>query len=209
VRENGAKNAIAAGCKLLTKRRRADTIHKVAWKRAMVLCAPAGRDAPISSAAKAVEIMRIRVADAVRQTGEPFSFEARERFSAQVYGERTISFAEPVSVSGTYVYDGKAFTVSAAASAVVDTACARCAKPFAERIAFSFSERFVKGEDEASDDETYPYMGDELLLDKAVLDNLFLELPIASVCRADCKGLCPVCGADRNVTDCDCTIQEA
>ena len=153
--------------------------------------------------------MRIRVANAIRQTGDLFSFETAELFSDQVYGERNISFTEPVTVSGTYVYDGKAFTVSGKAEASILTECARCTKPFAERIAFSFSERFVKGEDEASDDETYPYSGDELLLDKAVLDNLFLEIPIASICREDCKGLCPVCGADRNTTTCDCTIEEA
>ena len=153
--------------------------------------------------------MRIRVANAIRQTGESFSFEATEQFPDQVYGERAFSFAEPVTLSGTHVDDGKAFTVSGKVTALVNTECARCTKLFAERIAFSFSERFVKGEDEASDDETYPYSGEELLLDKAVLDNLFLELPIASVCREDCKGLCPVCGVDRNTTTCDCTIEEA
>ena len=153
--------------------------------------------------------MRIRVANAIRQTGDSFSFQAEELFTDQVFGERIITFSEPVSVNGTYVYDGKAFSVSGKALAPVNTVCARCTKPFAERIAFSFSERFVKGTDDASDDETYPYSGDELVLDKAVLDNLFLELPIASVCREDCKGLCPVCGADRNVTNCDCTTEEA
>lgn len=153
--------------------------------------------------------MRIRVANAIRQTGDTFSFEASEKFSDQVYGEREISFTEPVTVSGSYVYDGKAFTVSGKATAFIHTDCARCTKPFAERIEFSFSERFVKGESVTSDDETYPYTGEELLLDKAVLDNLFLEIPIASVCREGCKGLCPVCGADRNTTTCDCTIEEA
>ena len=153
--------------------------------------------------------MRIRVANAIKQTGDSFSFEASEQFSDQEFGERTISFAQPLLVNGSYVYDGKAFTVEGKAEAFVNTHCARCTKPFVERIAFSFSERFVKGEDEATDDETYPYSGDELLLDKAVLDNLFLELPIASICRKDCKGLCPVCGADKNTTTCDCTIEEA
>ena len=153
--------------------------------------------------------MRIRVANAIRQTGEPFSFEAAEQFSDQEFGERTISFAEPVKISGSYVYDGKAFTLECKAEAFINTNCARCTKPFVERIAFSFSERFVKGDEASVDSETYPYSGDELVLDKAVLDNLFLELPIASVCREDCKGLCPVCGADRNTTKCDCTTEEA
>ena len=148
--------------------------------------------------------MRIRVANAIRQTGEPFPFKSAETFEAQTYGERRVTFAEPVRVDGTYVYDGKAFTVSGMAEALINTVCARCTKPFAERVTFSFSERFVKGEEESTDDETYPYAGDELLLDKAVLDNLFLILPIASICREDCLGLCPVCGVDRNVTKCNC-----
>lgn len=153
--------------------------------------------------------MRIRVANAIRQTGEPFPFEAAEQFPEQTFGERVIKFSEPVAVNGTYVYDGKTFLVAGKATALVNTVCARCTQPFDERIQFTFSERFVKGEEDATDDETYSYSGDELVLGKAVLDNLFLELPIASICREDCKGLCPVCGADRNVTNCDCTIQEA
>jgi uncharacterized protein len=31
---------------------------------------------------------------------------------------------------------------------------------------------------------------------------VIVELPMAPVCRGDCRGLCPVCGADRNDTDC-------
>ena len=153
--------------------------------------------------------MRIRVANAIRQTGEAFAFEQSERFETQVFGERTIEFDEPVSVYGTYVYDGKAFTVSAKAEAALKANCSRCTKPFIEHISFAFTERFVKGESETADDETYPYTGDELDLDKPVLDNLFLELPIAGTCREDCKGLCPVCGADRNTTQCDCLLPEA
>ncbi len=33
---------------------------------------------------------------------------------------------------------------------------------------------------------------------------LLLEHPISYICRDDCKGLCPVCGANWNETTCDC-----
>jgi len=159
---------------------------------------------------QAVGIMRIRAADAIRQVGEPFPFEISEAVEPQSYGVRTITFREPLKVTGTYVYDGKAFTLSGNAQAAIDANCARCTKPFVERISFSFSERFVKDADElGDDDETYPYAGEELDIGKAVLDNLFLVLPIAGVCREDCKGLCPVCGADLNVTTCQCKQTEA
>jgi uncharacterized protein len=153
--------------------------------------------------------MRIRVSDAIRQAGEPFPFEISETLEPQAYGERIVSFCEPMRVTGAYVFDGKAFTVRGRAQTAIASQCARCTKPFVEQISFSFSERFVKDADEMSEDETYSYAGDELELDKAVLDNLFLELPIASVCREDCKGLCPVCGADLNVTTCQCKGNKA
>lgn len=153
--------------------------------------------------------MRIRAAEAIRQVGEPFPFEITETVEEQTYGERIVTFSEPLKVTGTYVYDGKAFTVSGQAEAAIDANCARCTKAFVERIPFSFSERFVKDAVELDDDETYPYTGEELEIGKAVLDNFFLQLPIASVCREDCKGLCPVCGADRNVTKCQCKQTDA
>lgn len=33
---------------------------------------------------------------------------------------------------------------------------------------------------------------------------LILQVQMTYLCKEDCKGLCPHCGADRNVTDCDC-----
>ena len=153
--------------------------------------------------------MRIRVANAIRQTGDEFVFECSEQLERFEYGGRMLAFSEPVTVKGTYVFDGKAFTVSANAEAALLTECALCGKSFTERIAVAFTERFVKDQADSDDDETYHYTGEELDLGKLFLDNLLLELPIASVCRKDCKGLCPVCGADRNVTECHCTETEA
>jgi uncharacterized protein len=37
-----------------------------------------------------------------------------------------------------------------------------------------------------------------------VRDALLLELPLAPLCREDCRGLCAHCGADLNDGPCDC-----
>jgi uncharacterized protein len=37
-----------------------------------------------------------------------------------------------------------------------------------------------------------------------VHDAIFLELPLAPLCRPDCQGLCPECGADKNEAPCEC-----
>ena len=41
-------------------------------------------------------------------------------------------------------------------------------------------------------------------LREMVLDSLFASLPVLPLCRADCRGICPRCGADRNLEECGC-----
>ena len=45
---------------------------------------------------------------------------------------------------------------------------------------------------------------DHLNLREMVLDSLFASLPLLPVCRHDCRGICPRCGADRNTAACAC-----
>ena len=48
------------------------------------------------------------------------------------------------------------------------------------------------------------YRGSELQLDSVCLEVIALALPVKPLCREDCAGLCPRCGADRNEAPCDC-----
>lgn len=147
--------------------------------------------------------MELHVAEALKRVGEPFSFTESERPQPQTYDRRRVEFASDVRVSGTYVFDGSGFTVDAIAETVLREQCARCLQPFEEALRFPVRERFAR-ESEPESDETYPFTGSTLDLSRAVLDNLFLNMPIVSVCREDCKGLCPVCGIDRNTAQCSC-----
>jgi uncharacterized protein len=53
---------------------------------------------------------------------------------------------------------------------------------------------------EGSDELLTPYLADDtLVLDAWARDAIALALPEQILCRADCKGLCPMCGKDLNV----------
>ncbi len=54
-----------------------------------------------------------------------------------------------------------------------------------------------------------PARGETLELDDAVREQFLLRAPLFALCRADCAGLCPGCGADRNERDCDCVPEPA
>jgi len=41
-------------------------------------------------------------------------------------------------------------------------------------------------------------------LEEILLEQVLLALPMQRVCSDACKGICPVCGKNRNETECDC-----
>jgi uncharacterized protein len=79
--------------------------------------------------------------------------------------------------------------------------CSRCLKPVGGTLAVGIDELF---EPHPIDGETYLLDHDAIDLDQVVRDATLLELPLAPHCEDDCRGLCPTCGADRNVVACEC-----
>lgn len=154
--------------------------------------------------------MELQVRKALMRTGESFSFRLDEELTPQEYNGRTLQFLSPAQVEGSYVYDGKGFAVAGNAAVTFRSECARCLEPFAETLAFPFDERFARGEEAADGEkECYPYSGDTLALDEMFWDALYLHLPLISVCKPDCKGLCPACGVNLNDGQCDCQHERA
>jgi uncharacterized protein len=48
------------------------------------------------------------------------------------------------------------------------------------------------------------YSGDGIELSDVATEQVILAMPMKVICRAECRGLCPVCRANRNVTHCNC-----
>ena len=48
------------------------------------------------------------------------------------------------------------------------------------------------------------YEGDGLELEDILREQVLLMLPMQRTCRTDCKGICPVCGGNRNEDSCEC-----
>jgi uncharacterized protein len=80
--------------------------------------------------------------------------------------------------------------------------CRRCAAPTGGELSAFLRERHL--ESATADDEAYLLEGDLLDLGPMIRDAIVLELPLAPLCREDCKGLCASCGADLNEEGCGC-----
>jgi uncharacterized protein len=77
--------------------------------------------------------------------------------------------------------------------------------PVSGEVAVHVDELFER---EPLEGETYRLEDDICDLEPLVRDALVLELPPTPLCRPDCAGLCAHCGADRNLTVCDCGTTE-
>jgi len=86
--------------------------------------------------------------------------------------------------------------------------CRRCLAPVSGTTAVAVRELYQphdrRGPAGDEDEDTYPLAGDQLDLAPLARDAVLLELPQAPLCRDDCAGLCPTCGADRNAGACGC-----
>lgn len=88
--------------------------------------------------------------------------------------------------------------------------CARCLDPASSVLEAEIQELYAYPDDgaapppgEPGDEETYRLEGDLLDLEPAVRDAVVTGLPLAPLCRDDCLGLCPDCGARLAVVEPD------
>lgn len=100
----------------------------------------------------------------------------------------------------------------------VDAACDRCLEPVSLAIRSPFDLVYMPasvaaegGEDEIDEAavEVGYYEGSGLQLNDVLREVVLLALPMQLVCGEDCKGICPVCGQNRNQRECSCQAAAA
>lgn len=151
--------------------------------------------------------MKLSVAPELKQPGKTGEYHASVEYGPLDYLGRSVEFAKPLELALKYSFDGEGFDVAGALATRLKSRCARCNREFEEPFDVELNERFVKNP--GDEDGCYGYSGDVLDLSQMVLENILLNLPMYSVCRQDCKGLCPVCGCDLNLTQCSCNTAGA
>ncbi|SMO46520.1 YceD family protein [Melghirimyces algeriensis] len=87
--------------------------------------------------------------------------------------------------------------------------CSRCLTTYEDSISSDWHELFTDQEDRMErskeEEEIHLIRLDQLTdLTPFIRESLLLNIPLAPVCREDCKGLCPSCGTNWNEKACGC-----
>lgn len=110
--------------------------------------------------------------------------------------------------------DGRDVLVRGEFRATVPQTCGRCLETFPARVSAAVDVRLEPRparhdsvELGADDLDVDFYADDEIDLGRVLETETTLALPMKPLCREDCRGLCPVCGANRNATPCGCAAK--
>ena len=118
------------------------------------------------------------------------------------YGERPVT--QPLSVRGSVFSRHGAVTLEFQITGTLALKCDRCAKEYEFPISCPFSAMVSANPNEEESEKLIVAENNSLDIDQIAEMALLLWLPAKQLCREDCKGLCPICGADRNEVDCGC-----
>ncbi|HSS19267.1 MAG TPA: DUF177 domain-containing protein [Pyrinomonadaceae bacterium] len=134
-----------------------------------------------------------------------------------VFDDSRVALMEAPSVSGAIQVSGKRLLVTGRVRASAQLECDRCLRPVPYPVDSRFQVKYVTPEEyeaqqavELSEDdlESSIFDGESLLVDDLVAEELLLALPDHVLCGENCKGICAVCGGDKNAVECTCETQQ-
>ena len=96
--------------------------------------------------------------------------------------------------------------------------CARCLEPVIEEVSKDFDLFYRPATKPPKHEEVHLteedvdigfFQGDGVFLADVLSEQVNLIVPMKTICRSDCRGLCSHCGANLNHEDCRCETQSA
>jgi uncharacterized protein len=132
--------------------------------------------------------------------------------SATLVGLTQLEWRELVRGSFVVERSGERVSVRGSVRTRAHVECVRCLREFdltLEVPMVLYAERTgstSRAEQDQLERDDYMLFHDGRRLDlrETVRELLLLELPITPLCREDCPGLCPKCGADLSLGPCSC-----
>jgi uncharacterized protein len=134
---------------------------------------------------------------------------------AELAGQGLATFTGEIRVELVATLVGSLVEAEGTLECSAELPCSRCLQPVLQYltvpVALVFSrqapvESATEDERELSENEIglIPFEGDVIDLRSAIEQEVLMALPQHPLCRGDCAGLCPVCGADLNEQSCGC-----
>ena len=155
-----------------------------------------------------MEPIIISVDDRLANPGDTWSVAAHLSETGYTLGDHEFALPDGMDYDVVLTNAGEGILATGLVRAHVVGTCDRCLERAEFDVASEVDEYYLFEEPEdLSDDEDeadYELVSPDRTIDLsgALLAALVMETPFVVLCREDCRGLCPVCGANLNEEDC-------
>jgi len=125
-----------------------------------------------------------------------------------------IGFVSPVKTEVEIMPSGESFLVWVKIKTDARMECARCLVNFSTPIGAQFSmfiEKDRPGLIADGENEDTVVIGPQskfIDISDRARQAIALNLPLKPLCSPDCRGLCHICGADLNISPCNCVVEK-
>ncbi|HKO97028.1 MAG TPA: DUF177 domain-containing protein [Pyrinomonadaceae bacterium] len=128
-----------------------------------------------------------------------------------------VHLISPPRVVGKIAAVASKVKVSGQVTARVEVECDRCLKPIEFPVDSRFEVEYISTDQYQAQQDTELteedldlaiFDGEAIDIDALVAEEVLLAVPDHRLCHEDCKGICPTCGADRNLSECGCDKAE-
>ncbi len=127
--------------------------------------------------------------------------------NVEIWGQRV--FGAPVRINGLLRNRAGIVSLQYSADIPLEYECDRCRKKTEKHVSYSFEHMLARELSGGEENDEFLVVPDGMLnMDELVMTDVTLELPFRFLCKEDCKGLCPICGADLNETECGCQKEQ-
>lgn len=155
--------------------------------------------------------MFVDVSGVRKSPGKKFHLDLAEKLPALGVGSDEIIFPDPVQISLDVENTGRVLIVRGSIMGDLELVCSRCLEHYPYHVEAAFEEQFCGPSDvaelveEGRDlDEIHVIEGNKVELDDFIQESIYLSLPMKTICRENCSGLCAVCGTNLNRNKCEC-----
>lgn len=144
---------------------------------------------------------------------EPYTWRVEETVDPRLLERDEVLELAPVQWRGLIRRLDQGLVLRATVTYGQVLSCQRCLRPVTQRVEEDVELLLVDHEPGAEEEEreleeqdlgVMVLDGPELDLWPILMEQIQLNVPMRPLCREDCAGLCPVCGADLNAGDCGC-----
>lgn len=131
-----------------------------------------------------------------------------------LWGGLEAEFAGPVAVrlKATYAGTGE-IVVRGTVEGALRQECRRCLEPVPGSLSEELTMVFVPSDSPGAEDDgdvrIFGANAAELDLGDSIREEVVLAIDPFVVCEPECKGLCPMCGVNRNTETCSCATVES